>query len=44
MSPPGVGGKYGSMEESLGLCSLLPNEGLENDPYKLKNNDMAMEQ
>jgi len=39
--PPGVGGKYDSVEESLDVCSLLPDEGLENDPCEFENDNMA---
>jgi len=43
-SPPGVGGKYGSVRESLSVCSLLLEERLENDSYELDNDDMVMGQ
>ena len=42
MSPPRVGVKYGSIEQSLYSCSLLLDEGLENEPYELENNNMAI--
>ena len=43
-SPRGVGGERCSEERLLNLCSLLPEERLENDSNKRANDDITMVQ